>query len=134
MMVRDHEEFAVTSASDCAKVRQRIQRLAEEMGMSRMKEVQMRTAATELLTNMMRYAGGGTAVIEVLEHESNCGLRAQFEDSGPGIADVEKALSAGFSTGKSLGHGLPGCKNLVDTFDLNTEPGRGTKIVITKWS
>ena len=133
MLVRGHEEFQVSSKYDFAAVKQRIRSLAEGMGMSRMKETQLRTAATELLTNMVRHAGGGTAIIEVIEHESHRGLKAQFQDNGPGIADVDAALTEGFSTGKSLGLGLPGCKNLVDTFDLRTEPGNGTGIVITKW-
>jgi len=133
MIVREHEEFEVFSKDDFAVVRKRIRSLAEGMGMSRMKEVQLRTAATELLTNMVRYAGGGTAIIEVIEHESIRGLRAKFEDNGPGIVDVDVAMSEGFSTGKGLGHGLSGCRNLVDTFDLRSEPRKGTMVVITKW-
>jgi serine/threonine-protein kinase RsbT len=103
------------------------------MGMSQMKEVEMRTAVTELMTNMLRYAGGGLAIVEEVEHESIRGLRAKFQDKGPGIADLNAAVKPGFSTGKSLGHGLSGCKNLVDAFDLSSVPGQGTRVVITKW-
>jgi serine/threonine-protein kinase RsbT len=133
MIVRGHEEFEVWSKNDLALVRRHIRCLAEGMGMSQMKEVQMRTAATELLTNMLRYAGGGRATIEEIEHESMRGVRAQFQDEGPGIPDIDAALTRGFSTGKSLGQGLSGCRNLVDIFDLNSKPGKGTRVVITKW-
>ena len=133
MIVREREEFQVRSKDDFAVVRKHIRSLAEGMGMSQMKEVEIRTAVTELMTNMIRYGGGGTAIVEEVEHESIRGLRARFQDNGPGIPDVSAAMKAGYSTGKSLGHGLSGCKNLVDAFDLKSEPGKGTKVVVTKW-
>lgn len=102
--------------------------------MSDMKEAELRTAASELLSNMMRYGGGGQVTIETIEIDGRIGVRASFEDQGPGIPDPEAAMTKGFSTGKSLGHGLSGCRNLVDTFELASVVGKGTRIVITKWN
>lgn len=133
MIVRERERFAISDKSDVVRARKKVVSAALGLGMSTMKEAQLRTAVTELLTNMMRYAGGGYLLLEQLEHERLKGIRAVFEDSGPGIADVPAALSQGFSTGNSLGHGLSGCKKLVDLFELESCVGKGTKVVITKW-
>lgn len=123
----------IESKKDVVSTRQQITSTAQEIGMSTMKETQLRTAASELLSNMVRYAGSGVATIEQIEVDGRNGVRASFEDHGPGIADIDSALSKGFSTGKSLGHGLSGCRNLVDVFEFESEPGKGTRVVITKW-
>jgi serine/threonine-protein kinase RsbT len=123
----------IETKRDVVVTRQQITVTAQEIGMSSMKETQLRTAASELLSNMIRYAGSGVATIEKIEAEGRNGVRARFEDQGPGIADIESALSKGYSTGKSLGHGLSGCRNLVDLFEFESEPGKGTRAVITKW-
>ena len=133
MIVIEQQRFEINDKTDVVSARKKVVSAALALGMSSMKEAQLRTAVTELLTNMMRYAGGGYLVLEQLEHDRLKGIRAVFEDNGPGIADVPAALSQGFSTGKSLGHGLSGCKNLVDSFELETMVGKGTKVVITKW-
>lgn len=133
MIVRERERFEINEKTDVVNARKKVVSAALGLGMSSMKEAELRTAVTELLTNMMRYAGGGYLVLEQLEHDRLKGIRAVFEDSGPGIADVPAALSQGFSTGNSLGHGLSGCKNLVDSFELESNVGKGTKVVITKW-
>ncbi|MBP9091907.1 anti-sigma regulatory factor [bacterium] len=133
MIVRERARFAINDKSDVVSARKEVVSAALALGMSTMKEAQLRTAVTELLTNMMRYAGGGYLLLEQLEHDHLKGIRVVFEDSGPGIVDVPAALSQGFSTGNSLGHGLSGCKKLVDSFELESSVGKGTKVVITKW-
>lgn len=133
MKVTDARELAVNSKKDLVKARRDIVAIAQNISMNSMKETELRTAATELLVNMVRYGGGGVVKIEKVEHEGVFGVRASFEDQGPGIADLETAMRKGFSTGKSLGHGLSGCKNLVDWFDIQSETGKGTRVVITKW-
>lgn len=133
MMITQTQHYPISSNSDVVAARKNLQRLAKELGMSNMRETELRTAATELLTNALRYALGAVLFIEVIEHNGLRGIRATVEDSGPGIEDPERALCQGFSTGKSLGHGLSGCKNLVDSFDLKTELGKGTRVVVTKW-
>lgn len=133
MMITETQQHPISSNVDIVAARKKLQDLALGLGMSSMKEVELRTAATELLTNAVRYAQGALLLIEVLEHNGLRGIRATVEDSGPGIENLEQAFVEGFSTGKSLGHGLSGCKNLVDAFDLQTELGKGTKVVVTKW-
>ena len=133
MIVKEVQSHKVENKKDMLDVRRLLSSKATALGMSNMKETELRTAASELLTNMIRYAGSGTISIEQVEHETFKGIRATFEDKGPGIVDINAALEKGFSTGKSLGHGLSGCKNLVDSFDLFSEPGKGTRVVITKW-
>lgn len=124
----------VTCKKDIVVVRKHIVSTAQAIEMGRMKETELQTAATELLVNMVRYAGSGIVTVETIEDKGHTGIRASFEDKGPGIADLEAALSKGFSTGKSLGHGLPGCKNLVDQFEIESTLGKGTRVVITKWN
>jgi serine/threonine-protein kinase RsbT len=133
MIAAGKDTISVSNRADLARARMRLLQLSKEIGMSVMRETALRTAATELLSNMIRYGGGGRMIVEQLEHEGLRGIRATFEDEGPGIKDVEAALSKGFSTGKSLGHGLFGCRNLVDSFDLQTTLGKGTRVVITQW-
>jgi serine/threonine-protein kinase RsbT len=91
------------------------------------------TAASELVRNMLRYAEKGTVLIEVISRGRDSGIRLTFEDRGPGIADIGQALKDGYSTGKSLGLGLPGARRLVNEFDIQSEVGKGTKVTIVKW-
>jgi serine/threonine-protein kinase RsbT len=127
------ESYQILSRKDIVDVRKILALHAGKIGMNSMKENEFRTAATELLTNMIRYAGSGTVAIEQIEDHGQRGIRAIFQDEGPGIENIELALKKGYSTGKSLGLGLSGCKNLVDHFDLASEPGKGTRVEIRKW-
>ncbi len=133
MISSDPELHAIKSKKDLVGVRKRINAWALSLGMSSMKENEFRTAVTELLTNIIKYAGEGTISIEQIEQGSMKGIRAVCDDRGPGIEDLNAALARGFSTGKSLGHGLSGCRNLVDTFEIESRPGKGTRVVIAKW-
>jgi len=91
------------------------------------------TAASELARNAVNYGGGGTVKLEILSDGVRKGLRLTFSDHGPGISDVEHALSDGYSSGTGLGLGLGGARRLVNEFDLKSEPGKGTTVVITRW-
>lgn len=133
MIVTVHNELAVYSSKDIVRARKLVSSMALSIKMSSMRDTELRTAVSELLTNAVRYASGGSMTIEQLEHKGIKGLRVVISDTGPGIADIEQALQPGFSTGKSLGRGLSGCKNLVDFFDFQSEPGIGTRAVIIKW-
>lgn len=133
MMSTRLAELPIISKEDIVEARKHVSTFASSLGMSSMKETELRTAVTELLTNAIRYAGGGKLFLDRIEYKDLAGIRAIVDDEGPGIADVEAALSKGFSTGKSLGHGLSGCKNLVDSFDFQSELGKGTRVVISKW-
>lgn len=133
MIVLHLEQRELVDRRDLLNTRKLIAEIALKLGMSSMKETELRTAATELMSNILRYAGSGAVSVEELEHSGLRGIRATFRDQGPGIADLSQVMSKGFSTGKSLGHGLSGCKNLVDSFKIESEPGKGTCVVITKW-
>jgi serine/threonine-protein kinase RsbT len=91
------------------------------------------TAASELARNMLRYADGGEVHLSLLSKGSSRGLCLNFIDRGPGITDIAQALMDGFTTGGGLGLGLGGAKRLVDEFDIQSEPGKGTKVSIVKW-
>src|SRR6185369_5497636 len=91
------------------------------------------TAASELARNMVVYGGGGEVLLELVEKDGKTGVTVTFEDKGPGIPDVAQAMRDGYTSGSGLGLGLGGAKRLVQHFDLKTEVGKGTTIVITRW-
>ena len=87
---------------------------------------------SEVARNIVRFAEHGTITVELLR-EPRPGIRVVARDTGPGIPDVERAMADGFSTDEGLGLGLPGARRLVDEFDIASERGRGTTVVLTKW-
>ncbi len=91
------------------------------------------TAVSELATNIVRYAGGGSVTISIVSDGDRIGIEAVANDSGPGIEDVEKAMQDNYSSGNSLGLGLPGVKRLMDEFSIESVPGQGTKCIARKW-
>lgn len=125
--------MSITSEGDVSEVRRRVRDLAERHGFDVFATAAITTATSELTRNVWTHGGGGHAVIEELEREGRRGLRICFEDTGPGIADVNRALAGGFSTRRSLGLGLSGSRRLVDEFDLRTSEG-GTRVVVAKWA
>jgi serine/threonine-protein kinase RsbT len=92
------------------------------------------TAASELGRNMLKYGKGGETLIEIITRGRDNGVRLTFTDKGPGIPDISLAMKDGFTTGKSLGLGLPGAKRLVSEFDIKSEVGKGTTVVVIKWA
>ena len=127
------ESLELRSASDVVSVRQIVRTWAVEAGFSLVEQTKMVTAASELARNTIDYGGGGIARLELLSEGARRGLRVAFEDQGPGIADVEKALTDHFTTGNGLGLGLGGARRLVNEFDISSRPGEGTRVVITRW-
>jgi serine/threonine-protein kinase RsbT len=91
------------------------------------------TAASELGRNALLHGRGGTMVINEVLVDGREALQLVFEDQGPGIADVQQAMTDGFSTANSLGLGLGGAKRLVNEFSLESHPGQGTKVTVTQW-
>ena len=126
------ESVAVRESRHVVDVRQSVRRWAIELGFSLVDQTKLVTAASELARNMVDYGGGGMVLIDAVEAPRR-GLRAVFEDQGPGIADVALALQQGYTTGGGLGLGLGGAKRLVNEFDIRSEPGKGTRITITRW-
>ena len=129
----DTWEIRIDKEADIVAVRQQARELAKEHGFDQFGVAALTTAASELSRNIWVHAQKGVARITVVRAGRKVGLELEFVDHGPGIADLNRALAGGFSTSKSLGLGLSGTKRLVDEFSIDTEPGRGTKVVIRKW-
>jgi serine/threonine-protein kinase RsbT len=127
------ETLDLRSASDVVSVRQTVRTWAIQAGFSLVDQTKMVTAASELARNTVDYGGGGTVLLELVSDGSRRGLRVAFEDSGPGIPDVQQAMTDHYSTGNGLGLGLGGAKRLVNEFDIRSGPGEGTRVVITRW-
>ncbi|MEU8266505.1 anti-sigma regulatory factor [Sphaerisporangium sp. NPDC049002] len=128
------EELAITSNDEVVIVRQKVRASAIELGFSLVDQTKIVTAASELARNTLVHAGGGHARIETVQNGARRGLRLVFSDNGPGIPDLKLALTDGWSSGGGLGLGLSGSRRLVDEFDLDSEPGRGTVVTVTKWT
>jgi serine/threonine-protein kinase RsbT len=118
---------------DIVTSRQAVRKLAQELGFSLVDQTKMVTAASELARNTLVYGGGGDMRWEIVLVDVRKGLRVHFEDNGPGIADVERAMTDGWSSGSGLGLGLSGSKRLVNEFEIRTAPGEGTRVTITRW-
>lgn len=124
----------VAKEQDVVFLKNRVKEVAVKIKMGLVNQTRLITAASELVRNMMRYANGGDCLVEVVSSGRNNGVRLTFRDKGPGIPDLALAMKDGFSTGKSLGLGLPGTKRLVNEFDLKSKVGEGTVVTIIKWA
>jgi serine/threonine-protein kinase RsbT len=131
--VLNKEKMSVAREQDVVPCRNRIKEYAVKIGMGLVNQTKLVTAASELLRNLLRYGGGGVVLIEVVSKGRDSGIRTTFSDNGPGIADLPAAMKDGYTTGKSLGLGLPGAKRLVSEFDIQSSPGKGTTVIILKW-
>jgi serine/threonine-protein kinase RsbT len=127
------DTIPVEYARDIVAVRHAVRRLAVELKLSLVDQTKMVTAASELARNMLVYGGGGKVTLEILNENSRYGLRACFSDQGPGIPDLNLAMRDGFTTGHGMGLGLGGAKRLVNEFHIESEPGKGTRVTITRW-
>jgi serine/threonine-protein kinase RsbT len=123
----------VAENQDVVVVRQRAREQAQRAGFSLLETTKLVTAASELARNTLEHGGGGYAEIEVCTDGIRRGVRMRFVDEGPGIPDVEAALRDGFTTGKGMGLGLGGSRRLVSEFEIETGPGRGTKVTVVRW-
>jgi serine/threonine-protein kinase RsbT len=118
---------------DVVRLRQRVRDVAVVDGFSLVEQTKLITAASELARNTVIYGGGGAAQLLRLNNGARRGIRLVFEDHGPGIVDIDLALTDGYTTGGGLGLGLSGSKRLCDEFDIHSEPHKLTRIAITKW-
>jgi serine/threonine-protein kinase RsbT len=133
MMVLSKDTISITRDQDVVIFRNRVKESASKIGMSLLNQTKLITAASELVRNMLKYANGGKVHLEIISNNGKTGVRLVFEDKGPGIKDIKEAMKDGFSTGKSLGLGLPGAKRLVNEFDIKSEVGKGTSVTIIRW-
>jgi serine/threonine-protein kinase RsbT len=126
---------AIATEADLIRVRQTLRAAAQEAGLGLVDSTKLITAGSELTRNILTYATGarGTLHVELVHTAGRSGVRAAFADQGPGIADVKAAMSDGYSTGGSMGLGLPGSKRLVDEMTIDTSPA-GTRITVVKWA
>jgi serine/threonine-protein kinase RsbT len=132
-LVLNKEKMPIQKEQEVVPFRNRVKEYAVKIGMSLINQTKLITAASELVRNMLKYGGGGIASIEVVSQGRDTGIRLSFMDKGPGIKDISLAMKDGFTTGKSLGIGLPGTKRLVSEFDIKSEVGVGTTVTILKW-
>ena len=133
MQTTKSETISVRTGAEVVSVRHLVRKWAVELGFSLVEQTKIVTAASELARNMIDYGGGGTLLLESLDDGIRKGLRLTFEDQGPGIADIPAAMRDGFTSGSGMGLGLGGAKRLSNEFDIQSKPGEGTKITITRW-
>jgi serine/threonine-protein kinase RsbT len=129
------EELPIRTGDDVVRVRQQVRVVAAQNGLSLVDQTKLVTAASELARNALVHGGGGMARVEVVTSGTGKpGVRIDFTDDGPGIADVDLALTDGWTSRDGLGLGLSGARRLVDEFELTSKPGSGTSVIVTKWS
>ena len=126
-------ELALASGEDVVRLRQAVRESALGVGMSLVDQTKIVTAASELGRNTIQYGGGGRVEISTVSNGTRRGVRLEFLDQGPGIADVKVAMQDGYTTGGGLGLGLSGAKRLSDEFEIESAPGKGTRVVIVRW-
>ena len=132
-IVLNKDVMKIEKEQDVVPFRNRVREYAVRIGMSVVNQTKLITAASELVRNMLKYANGGVVNIDVVSEERNTGIRLIFTDKGPGIQDIALAMKDGYSSGKSLGIGLPGTKRLVNEFEIKSIWGEGTSVSIIKW-
>jgi serine/threonine-protein kinase RsbT len=123
----------VDAEGDVVKARRKGRELATALGFSSTDQTLIATAISEITRNIVRYAGRGLVAFSRIERQGRCGIEIVASDDGPGIADIEIAMRDGYSTGKSLGVGLPGARRLVDEFEIVSNVGVGTTVTLRKW-
>jgi serine/threonine-protein kinase RsbT len=128
------ESVPIRSSEDVVRMRQWVRARSVEIGFNLVEQTKMVTAASELARNILEHGGGeGTVHLDRITNNSKNGIRLTFEDKGPGIADIEQALTDGFTSGSGLGLGLSGAKRLVNEFQIASRVGEGTRVIITRW-
>ena len=133
MIAARDDVLPISTSDDVVRVRQDVRARAIEAGFGLVDQTKIVTAASELARNTLDYGGGGTVRLETLHDGARRGLRLTFVDEGPGIVDLERALTDGYTTGGGLGLGLSGARRLSNEFSIDSEPGKGTSVMIARW-
>ena len=126
-------KVSLNSDHEIVIARQAVRQLTQQLSFSLVDQTKMVTAASELARNAVIHGGGGTLTWEVVAHGGRSGLRLTFLDHGPGITNLELALTDGWSSGTGLGMGLTGARRLVNEFDIDSKLGVGTRVTVTRW-
>lgn len=127
------EVIPIRNESDIVQARQVVRKWATEQAFPLVDQTKLITAASELARNTVNYGKGGTMRLEALIDGLRKGVRLTFEDKGPGIPNLELALTDGYTTGSGLGLGLSGAKRLCNEFSIDSKPGAGTRVTIARW-
>jgi serine/threonine-protein kinase RsbT len=133
MAVLESTIYSIQSSEDVVRVRQLARERAVAQGFSLVDQTKLVTAASELARNTLEYGGGGEVTVDVLNDGTRKGVRLTFSDKGPGIVDIDLALKDGYTTGGGLGLGLSGARRLSNEFTIDSKPGEGTRVAITRW-
>ncbi len=128
-----HEVMLLRGESDLPLIRQVVKERACAMGFSTLDQTKIVTVASELGRNTLVHGGGGSMSLETITEGARTGIRLIFEDQGRGIADIDQAMTDGFSTVRSMGHGLGGSKRLMHDFEIVSNVGQGTRVTATRW-
>ncbi len=123
----------IAGNEDVVLVRQRTRQYAQEAGFNIVEATKLITAASELARNTLDYGGGGAVVLELVRAGARVGVKLTFSDEGPGIADIEQALTDGYTSGGGLGLGLGGSRRLVNDFAIESTVGKGTTVTVVRW-
>lgn len=128
------ERFQIRTSTDIVVIRQKVRSSALKIGLGIIDQTKVVTAASELARNTLDYGGGGEMELVTLKSDADRkGIRLTFEDNGPGIPDLDLALTDGYTSGGGMGLGLSGSKRLMSEFEIETEVGKGTRVIATKW-
>ncbi len=133
MVINGTETHPLRGELDIVLARQIVRRLTHDLGFSLVDQTKLVTAASELARNAVTYGRGGTMTCQTLADEGRVGLRLEFVDEGPGIPNVELAMTDGWTSGRGLGLGLSGARRLVNDFQLESTPGQGTRVTVARW-
>jgi serine/threonine-protein kinase RsbT len=133
MGLAKREVMPLKNSSDIVLARQKVRQWAIDLHFSLVDQTKLVTAASELARNALDHGKGGEMTIETVNSGARAGLRLTFEDHGPGIPDIEKAMSDGYTTGGGMGLGLGGSKRLVNEFNIESEAGKGTRVTVARW-
>ena len=133
MKILSTDVIELRSSEDIVLARQAVRKKAIALGFGLVDQTKIVTASSELARNTLDYGGGGTLEIAMVENGTRPGIRLVFEDQGPGISDIERALKDGYSSGNGMGLGLGGSKRLSHEFEISSKPGEGTRVSILRW-
>jgi serine/threonine-protein kinase RsbT len=131
--VTKKQTLPLKQETDIVIIRQQVRKLAEEARLGLVSQTKIVTAASEIARNALIYGNGGECLLELSSREGRAAVRLVISDQGPGIADIERALVDGYTSGSGLGLGLSGSRRLVDEFALHSQPGAGTTVELWKW-
>jgi len=133
MVVKSQDVKTINNEDDISAVRMSVKRIVALLNFSPVNQTKTVTAASELARNVLEHGKGGTATMQLIDDTDRFGIRMIFEDHGPGIPDIAKAMEDGYSTGAGMGLGLAGSKRLMDEFEIESKVDEGTRVAATKW-